>query len=90
MNKILKEITIDMYNSDLDYIFIKRGNYSVKRTSTNIYHYYFGNCICLVNLMTKQFNLYDCGYTKFRLTTAQLNFLEQFYKNKGYILNYKE
>ena len=52
MNKILKEITIDMYNSDLDYIFIKRGNYSVKRTSTNIYHYYFGNCICLVNLMT--------------------------------------
>ena len=59
---------------------------------TNLYlikHYYFGNKICQVDVYAKTFELYNCGFDKCRLTTCQLNYLEQFYKNKGYQLKYR-
>ena len=89
MNKILKQITKEMYETDLDFIKIRKGNYLVIRNEKTIRHYYFGNLICYVDLETKQFYLHHCGYLGYPLTTAQLNYLEQFYKNKGYILIYR-
>jgi hypothetical protein len=92
MNKILKEITNEMFNTNLDYVNIKKGNYRVVRDSKNKYcikHYYFGNCICYVDLNEDYFKLYNCGYDKYPLTTAQLNYLEKFYKEKGYKLIYR-
>ena len=92
MNKILKEITNEMMNSDTDYINIKKGNYRVVRDSKEQYkikHYYYGNCICLVDLDLDCFYLYHCGYCPSVYTTAQLNFLENYYKSKGYKLVYR-
>ena len=89
MNKILKQITEEMYKTDLDYIKIKKGNYSVIRNSETIRHYYFGNLICYVELETKKFYLHHCNYLGYQLTTAQLNWLEKFYKDKNYILIYR-
>lgn len=92
MNTILRKITNEMYNADTDYFYKKVGNYEVVRDNKeNFYikHYYFGNCICRVDLDNQFFELYHCGYLNYPLTTAQLNYLEQFYKNKGYKLIYR-
>ena len=94
MNSILRKITNEMWNSDTDYFSKKVGNYLVRRTDfyndkVLIKHYYFGNKICQVDVNEKTFELYDCGYKNYRLTTAQLNYLEQFYKNKGFKLTYR-
>lgn len=92
MNKILKDITKEMINTNIDEFYKKVGNYEVYRDSKrNFYikHYYYGNCICYVDLDKKQFSLYHCGYCPSTYATAQLNFLENFYKNKGYKLSYR-
>ena len=89
MNTILRRITTEMYETNLDYFYKRCGNYKVIRDGFFITHYYFGNIICKVNLINKEFRLFDCGYKKYTLTTAQLNYLENFYKNKNYKLVYK-
>ena len=89
MNKILKDITNQMYETDLDYINIKKGNYRVIRNEECIKHYYYGYMICYVDIIKKQFYLHSCGYGNCRLTTAQINYLEKFYKEKNYLLIYK-
>ena len=86
MNKILKQLTKECYETDLDYFYKKVGNYKIKRNGEKIVHYYYGYPICIVYLWRKDFYL-DCGgYSKYVLTTAQLNFLEKYYKDKGYKL----
>ena len=89
MNVVLRKITNEMYNSDTDYFKLTRGNYKVVRNKDFIKHYYYNYKICQVDLNEKTFELYDCGFIGYRLTTAQLNFLEQFYKNKNYKLVYR-
>ena len=89
MNRILKKLTNEMYSIDLDYYYRKIGNYKVKRNKYFIEHFYYDNKICKVYLYNKKFYLFDCGYNKYRLTTAQLNFLEEYYKSKGYKLEYR-
>lgn len=92
MNRTITKITNEMFNSPLDYFYKKSGNYEVMRDSNCefiIKHYYYGNCICRVDLTENYFDLFNCGYSPSTLTTAQLNFLERFYKSKGYKLNYK-
>lgn len=86
MNTILRKITKECYETDLDYFYKKVGNYSIKRNGEKIVHYYYGYPICIVYLWEKRFYLDSCGFLKYRLTTAQLNYLEEFYKNKNYIL----
>ena len=84
-----------MYNANTDRFYKKVGNYAVSRIKyeyTDTYlikHFYFDNKICQVDIYSKTFELYNCGYENCRLTTAQLNYLEQFYKDKGYKLRYK-
>lgn len=89
----LRKITNEMYNADTDNFYRKIGNYSVKRckyfTGVFIEHFYYGNKICQVNVYNKTFELYNCGYDKNPLTTVQLNYLEKFYKDKGYELKYR-
>lgn len=94
MNSILRKITNEMYNADTDNFYRRIGNYSVVRAkffdgTVLIKHRYFNNKICQVNVCEKTFELYNCGYNNCRLTTAQLNYLEQFYKNKGFKLKYR-
>lgn len=89
MNIILRRITNNMYNADKDYIYLKEGNYKVFRNKYCIKHYYYDNLICYVDLEQKHFSLFNCGYKEFRLITAQLNYLENFYKNKDYKLVYR-
>lgn len=89
MNKILRNITYEMFEKDLDYINIKKGNYRVVRNNNEIKHYYYGNLICKVDINEKKFELHNCGYEKYPLTTSQLNFLETFYKNRNYELTFR-
>ena len=89
MNAILRKLTNEMYNNENNYYARTIGNYRVVRNLRYIYHYYYGNRICLVDLDKKQFSLFNCGYEKYPLTTAQLNFLEKFYKNKTFELVYR-
>lgn len=89
MNCILRKLTNEMYNDKNNYFARTIGNYRVVRNIGYIYHYYFGNRICDVDLNNKEFSLHNCGYEKYALTTVQLNYLEQFYKNKGYKLIYR-
>lgn len=89
MNKILSRITNKMYDMDLDFVDIKEKKYHVIRNELFISHYYNGNLICRVDLNKKEFRLFNCGYEKYRLTTAQLNWLEEFYKYKNYKLVYR-
>ena len=51
MNTTLRKITNEMYETDLDYINIRRGNYRVVRDKKCIKHYYFGNLICYVDIL---------------------------------------
>ena len=93
MNRTLSKITNEMFNSDLDYFYKKVGNYEVVRDSKVNYiikHYYYGNCICYVDLTENYFDLHHCGYCPSTYTTSQLNWLEKFYKSKGYKLNYRD
>lgn len=85
MNKILKTITNRCWESRKKYLEIK-GNYKVVKTEGLINHFYYNHLICTVDLKEKQFYLDFCGYNGYRLTTAQINFLEKFYKNKGFEL----
>lgn len=89
MNKIIRKLTNEMYNDKNNYYARTIGNYRVVRNLGFIYHYYFGNRICLVDLNKKQFSLFNCGYEKYALTTAQLNYLQKFYENKNYNLVYR-
>lgn len=89
MNKILSKITTKMYETDLDYVDIKEGNYHVIRNELFISHYYMGNLICRVDIHKKVFRLFNCGYSFSRITTAQLNWLSDFYINKNYKLIYR-
>lgn len=89
MNTILRKITNNCYNNVNSKYFERKGNYEVKRDSNFIIHKYFGNTICIVDLNKKQFRLYSHGYNKSRLTSAQLNYLEDFYLNKGYVFLYR-
>lgn len=86
MNTILRKITIECWNTDIDYFYKKIGNYKIKRDGERIIHYYYNNVICIVYLWAKRFYLNSCGYNNYKLTTAQLNFLEQFYQLKGFYL----
>lgn len=90
MLRILRKITNNCFESKSDFYYERYGNYKVFRTPTKITHYYFGNIICVVNIENETFYLYSCGYKKKRLTTAQLNYLETFYKSKNYTLLKKE
>ena len=85
MNKILKTITKRCWESGKKYLEVK-GNYKVVKTENLINHLYYGHLICTVDLEQKQFYLDFCGYNGYRLTTAQINFLKQFYENKGFEL----
>lgn len=89
MNAILRKITNECYNDKNSKFFKKVGNYTIKRNLNLIVHKYYDNTICVVSLNDKKFALYTCGYDNYRLTTAQLNYLEEFYKNKGYILRFR-
>lgn len=92
MNNILRKITNEMYENENDYFYKKVGNYSVVRDAKNNYyikHYYYGNVICYVDLDRKHFQLHHCGYSKNPLTTAQLNYLQKFYLEKGFKLIYR-
>lgn len=88
MNTILRHLTNEMYNDKNNYFVRTIGNYRVVRNIGFISHYYFGSRICFVDLNNKQFAIHHCGYKNYKLTTAQLNYLRQFYKNKGYELIY--
>ena len=92
MNRILRKITNEMMNTDIDFFYREIGNYKVIRDSKNEYcikHYYYGNLICYVDLNEDFLKLHNCGYEKYPLTTAQLNFLEKYYISKGYTLIYR-
>lgn len=92
MNRILRTITEEMYNTDTDEFLKIVGNYAVYRDSIknfNIVHYYYGKLICKVDLRKKIFFLRHCGYKPSTLTTAQLNYLEHFYTKKGFKLKYR-
>ena len=85
MNKILKQLT-EIANSEDSAICgcnLKIGNYRVKRTPDKILHFYYGSIICEVDICKKVCYLDNCGYSSYKLTTAQLNYLKQYYKNKG-------
>ena len=84
MNTILRKITNNCYDNPNSKYYEKKGNYIVKRDNNCIVHKYFDNTICLVNVNTKQFSLFTHGYLNSRLTTAQLNYLQKFYQEKGY------
>ena len=86
MNTILRKLTKECYETDLDYFYKRIGNYAVKRNGEMIVHYYYNYPICKVYLWAKRFYLDSCGFLGYRLTTAQLNYLEEFYKNKNYVL----
>ena len=95
MNSILRKLTNEMYQTDTNHFYKKVGNYAVARDyyfyteNYCIRHFYYGKIICMVNVNKKEFELHNHNYNNSRLTTAQLNFLEQFYKNKGYKLIYR-
>ena len=86
MNSILRRITNEMFITDTDNFYRKVGNYSVKRhkyyNDYLIEHFYYGNKICKVSIYDKTFELYNCGYKNYRLTSAQLIYLYHFYKEK--------
>ena len=84
MNKILKQITKNCYNSDLSQYFEKRGNYKVIRSKKYIRHYYYDNLICEVDIYNMTFKFDFCGYFGYRLTTAQINYLREFYSERNY------
>ncbi len=86
MNTTLRKITNECYENENNKFYKKVGNYEIRRDLGFIIHKYYGNTICLVDLNKKQFSLYNYGYYKYPLTTAQLNYLEKFYKEKGYKL----
>lgn len=86
MNKQLIKLTNEMYNTDISFFIKKIGNDKIIRDSENINHYYFNNIICKVNLNNKTFILDYCGYTNYKLTTARINFLRNFYISKNYKL----
>lgn len=88
MLKILKDITEKINNSNAEITEIKVGNYSAKKSDLIIIHKYYGNTICLVSLQNLTFKLFDCGYSGYRLTTAQLNYLKKYYSEKGYEQDY--
>lgn len=93
MLRILKKITEEMYKADTDNFYKRVGNYSVVRKkyfdNYIIIHRYYGNKICQVFIDNKIFELYNCGYEKHCLITAQLNYLQKFYTDKGYKLKYR-
>ena len=86
MNTILRKITNECYNNKNSKFYNKVGNYEIKRNNDFIIHKYYGNTICIVNLNEKHFSLYYCGYENHRLTTAQINYLRNFYLEKNYNL----
>ena len=88
MNAILRKLTNEMYNDKNNYYARTIGNYRVVRNLGFINHYYFGSRICYVDLNKKQFVLHHCGYKKYKLTTAQINYLRNYYIKKGYELVY--
>lgn len=93
MVTILRKITNEMYNTDTDHFYRRIGNYCVRRnkylTGVFIEHFYYSNKICQVDCEYKTFELYNCGFDDSRLTTAQLNYLQKFYTDKGYKLKYR-
>lgn len=86
MNTILRKLANECYETDTNYFYKKIGNYAVKRNDYIIVHYYYGYPICKVYIIGKTFYLDCCGFRGYKLTTAQLNYLEKFYKDKNYIL----
>lgn len=90
MNTILKRITRNCLENDNSKYYEKVGNYEIIRNENYIIHKYFGNTICIVDLNSKQFSLYFAGYSGYRLTTAQINYLEKFYLSRNYKLRIKK
>ena len=86
MNRTLKKLIKECFETDSNYFYKKVGNYSIKREYDLIIHYYYGYSICKVRVDCKKFISDSCGFIGYRLITAQLNFLEQFYKSKEYKL----
>lgn len=84
----LRKITNECYNNPNSRFYKKCGNYEVLRNHYLIIHKYYGSTICIVNLNSKQFSLYSNGYNS-RLTTSQLNYLKEFYKNKKFKLRFR-
>lgn len=85
MNLTLKKLTNECYNTDLDFYYKRIGNYKIKRDRFCIRHFYYNHEICTVFIYSrKQFKVDFCGYENHTLTTAQINYLRNFYKNKGY------
>ena len=89
MNTTLRKITNECFAVDLNKFYKKVGNYSIYRCDEKVKHYYYSHKICEVDLNLKTFYLEDCGFTGYKLTTAQLNFLQQYYINKGFKLLYR-
>jgi len=91
MNKILRNLTIDCFeNKKYNVYFRICGNYKISKDLHSIAHFYYGHLICYVDLEKNNFELYSCGYKNYRLTTAQLNFLEKYYKGKGFNLKLRD
>lgn len=85
MNKILKELTNECWLTNETFL-KRKGNYKVSYKNLKIEHFYYNHKICEVDIMKMEFSLFYCGYRGYRLTIAQINFLEKFYKEKGYKL----
>lgn len=84
MNRILRKITNECYNTDTQLFFKRIGNYKINRTKYCIHHYYYNHEIFKVDLMKQTFEINYCGYENSIMTKAQINFLTEFYYKKGY------
>ena len=95
MNTILKRITTECHNfleENLDkndkYFDRKIGKYEIYYSSKTkrICHYYYGHKIFVVDLVQRKITYNYCGYTKSRITKAQINFLLKFYEYLDFIV----
>ena len=89
MNKILKQITNEMYEKDIDYINIKHGNYRVVRDKKCIKHYYCGELILYIDIINKELYFYNNNKLDNKILSNQLDFLYRFYVSKNYNLIYR-
>lgn len=86
MNKILKTITKRCFETRNKSYVETKGNYKIVKTEGLINHLYYNHLICIADLKERKFYLDFCGYNGYRLTTAQINFLRNFYEEKGFEL----
>lgn len=88
MNKILKQITEEMYKKDIEYINIKKGNYRVVRDEYSIRHYYCGELILYVGIINKELFFHHHNKLDNKIIANQLSWLCEFYTIKKYHIIY--